>query len=609
MVARAVLAGGAMNLFSKPRRFGGLRGFAVFFLAGTLCLAPRPAGGSDPAPVATGRDDPARSEPVLVTIVVDQLAAWIADERWPLLPPDGGFARLLREGTWVRQLRYAHAGTDTAAGHAALYTGATPRVSGIFGNEWIDEKGESVSMLRDAESRILTREGLEPQTGPGLAALRVETLADRLKAEKPRARAVSFSLKDRGAAFGAGRRPDATLWWDRSRGTFVTATAFTSARPTLLPDVSGHPLAGASAPWDLLDADFVKHHAATPDAQPGEGDFAGMGVTFPHPPPSDPASAFRALPRGDEVLLELALGAIDHHLASPDAKQALLVAISLSANDYVGHVFGPDSWEAWDELRRLDAALGRFFAALDRRLGPGGWAAMLSADHGVATLPEATRAPEVVRECSAPAAADAPRRSCAPGGRIRGEDIAAKLRAAAREALGTGSWVLGFADPYVFYSKEAETLPAAQRAALDRAVVGALTGLPEVERAVPVGDLPRECAPQSEESILNLICEAYPPGSPGDVYVVCRDGVFVDPELVPGRGTSHGSPHLYDRTVPLVVRAPGRVLAGRRIADPMSFRAFTRTAATLLGIAPPEAARTGVDLTQLHAPEPTAAAR
>src|SRR5580658_6875064 len=42
---------------------------------------------------------PARSSKhVLVTIVVDQLAGWIADERWPELPKDGGFARLRREG-------------------------------------------------------------------------------------------------------------------------------------------------------------------------------------------------------------------------------------------------------------------------------------------------------------------------------------------------------------------------------------------------------------------------------------------------------------------------------------------------------------------------------
>ena len=47
---------------------------------------------------------PAR-EKIVVAIVVDQMAAWTASERWPLLPAEGGFARLRREGTWIREVR------------------------------------------------------------------------------------------------------------------------------------------------------------------------------------------------------------------------------------------------------------------------------------------------------------------------------------------------------------------------------------------------------------------------------------------------------------------------------------------------------------------------
>src|SRR5258708_23712211 len=34
---------------------------------------------------------------VLITIVVDQMAAWMAETRWPQLPASGGVARLPRE--------------------------------------------------------------------------------------------------------------------------------------------------------------------------------------------------------------------------------------------------------------------------------------------------------------------------------------------------------------------------------------------------------------------------------------------------------------------------------------------------------------------------------
>ncbi|MES1207762.1 MAG: hypothetical protein ABUS79_17650, partial [Pseudomonadota bacterium] len=96
----------------------GVRFPSLFVLALTACGCPR-VGPVTPASAA-----PEGPAPWLVTIVVDQLAAWIAAERWPELPADGGFARLRREGLTVRELRFAHAITDTAPGHSALMTGA-----------------------------------------------------------------------------------------------------------------------------------------------------------------------------------------------------------------------------------------------------------------------------------------------------------------------------------------------------------------------------------------------------------------------------------------------------------------------------------------------------
>jgi hypothetical protein len=172
------------------------------------------------------------------------------------------------------------------------------------------------------------------------------------------------------------------------------------------------------------------------------------------------------------------------------------------------------------------------------------------------------------------------------------------VEAAARVALGEGSWIRGIADPFVYYTPAARTLDASRRAELDSAVVGALLANPAIERAVPAAALPRDCPATSPatESLESLICEAFPRESAGDVYFALAPGAFIDPEIVPGKGTSHGSPHLYDRAVPLVVRAPGRVAAGVRFGEPTDFRIFARTAASLLGIDPPEHARSARDL-------------
>jgi hypothetical protein len=51
-----------------------------------------------------------------------------------------------------------------------------------------------------------------------------------------------------------------------------------------------------------------------------------------------------------------------------------------------------------------------------------------------------------------------------------------------------------------------------------------------------------------------------------------------------GTGASHGSPHLYDRTVPMLVRAPGAIDAGAVLDAPVDFAAFAALEAALLGL-------------------------
>jgi hypothetical protein len=567
--------------------------------------APRPAPRATKDAVAAGRE-----RRVVVAIVVDQLAAWVIDERLGVLPKDGGFARLAREGTRARDMRYAHAVTDTAPGHAALHTGAVPRASGIFGNETIDASGKKVSVLLDPATALVGAAGPIAGTPSSSAAiLRADTIADRLRDSRPDARIVSVSLKDRGAIFGGGRAPSASVWYDKGRGAWVTSTAFAQALPAW---ARASPIAPLPAQWTLLDPEWTRAHAATPDDQPGEGDYGGMGIVFPHPlgAAREPKLAFRATPFADEALLAMALAALDDAppLENPSPRAPTLLAVSLSANDYVGHTFGPDSWEAWDELRRLDAALARFFAALDARLGADGWAALLSADHGTVRMPEAmkdgcTRAP--------PARKDRWGHPCEPGVRILPDALAKLLQREAEKTAGDGHWVEGVVDPYVYLGAEARFdafrsewggLPrVAPRAGLVETVRTALGAVPGVQSIYHTGEFAarESCPPDSDESESALVCRSIPPNSgAGDLYVVTKPGSFFDPDVVVGKGTSHGSPWLFDRSVPLFVRAPGRVRAGAVLDEPVGFGAFARTASSLLGIDPPAAAKGARDLTE-----------
>ena len=537
--------------------------------------------------------------PVLVVIVVDQLAAWMAEERWPALPSDGGFARLRREGLYAREMRFAHAATDTAPGHGALFTGAVPHESGILANEVVPPSGgDPVSFLADPTTRIVVA-----GTGPGakasssLAALRVETLADILIATRPSARVISLSLKDRGALLAAGRHATAAIWLDPALGAFVTSTAIAPGFPAWaagLGDAAAVRAAMAQE-WTVGDRAWVAAHAETADDTNGESAYLGLGRTFPHPVGS--AKALRATPAGDALLFALADAAATEIAASG---QAGLLSVSLSAHDYIVHLFGPHSWEAWDELAKLDHGLAVFLARLDRLFGPEGYAVMLTSDHGSNALPELSRTAPGPWCSKAGGQADHWQRSCGPRRRLIADEVVQALEEELGKAVGRerGPFVAGIADPMLFLTASARSLPPAEREVLVRAATRFLRSHFGLRAVIDVRTAPATCPPLADESWRALVCRSMRSEGPGDLYMVVPPGTFFDPRLAAGSGTSHGSPYLYDRAVPLLIRAPGRVRAGQIRTRPVQFTAFARTAAALLDIRPPAPAARGEDLTR-----------
>lgn len=583
---------------SSPRRFALPTLVSLLGLAGLVVLAAS-CEPKAPEPVASGKRVPplraigaevGRTSPladagtdakpppkgkVTVGIVVDQLAAWVAEERLRELPRTGGFARLAREGMYVERMEYAHAVTDTAPGHAALYTGRSPRETGIFGNE-IFEGDKRVSILRDAASRVVTGKGPLDRPGSSPKALTSPTVSEAWLAANPTGKLLSVSWKDRGAILPAGhvRERATVVWFDMAEDTWVTSTAFADVLPAFVTaEMRAHAASSFRAkPWIPFDAAWVSAHAKVADDGPGEGDLEGLGKVFPHTATS--AKAMRATPFADELVVSLANAGIEALTADGSP---LLLELSLSGNDYVGHVFGPDSHEAWDELHRLDGLLAAFFRGLDARFGEDGWSAVLSADHGTMHTPEvlASRA----KTCKVQGWDERP---CA-GTRLLPDDLGKRLAKVEPS-------VVGICDPWVFFRPEVRA-DKAKRKAAEKKVIEALKKEPGVLAAYGATTLAERCPEARPSDILGRVCASYVPAG-GDVYVVTKPGGFFDPLVVVGAGVSHGSPYAYDRTVPLFVRAPALVQGGRTSPSPLPFTAFREALemATGLGGARPWAA-------------------
>ena len=314
---------------------------------------------------------PARPR-LVVFLTVDQLRPDYLD-RWAR-QLTGGLGRLSQRGAFFPNAYQDHAITETAPGHASTLSGRFPRSTGIVRNS---------AGVEDPQAPLVTSR--DPGASP--YRFRGSTLIDWMRSRDPRSRALSISRKDRGAILPLGRAKQSVFWYATSAGEFTTSRYYADTLPTWIRRVNARhvPQAFAGQSWTLL---LPAREYAEPDSVAQEN--AGHEFVFPHVMSSDVARAAAELPSTpwmDRLTLDAALEGLQT-LELGRGPQTDLLAISLSATDYVGHRYGPDSREQHDNILRLDRALGSFIDSLYRLRDSSTIIFALTADHGVTSFPE-----------------------------------------------------------------------------------------------------------------------------------------------------------------------------------------------------------------------------
>ena len=315
---------------------------------------------------------PARPKLVLV-ITVDQLRPDYFT-RWKT-QLTGGLGQLMNEGAFFTDGYQDHAVTETAPGHSTILSGMWPAHTGIIRNS---------EGVQDSTAPLIGT------TGPGASPRRVRgtELFDWLKAVDPTARALSVSRKDRGAILPIGQSKQQVYWYQS--GLFTTSRYYADSLPAWVLAFNARrlPFKAANTVWTLL----------LPDSSYKEDDNApwenlGRDVVFPHRLPADStqaAAAVAGVPAMDSLTLLFALEGFEALRLGRRGTDVL--AVSLSTTDAVGHAFGPDSREIHDQVLRLDRYLSWFLKRVTDRVGRDNVIVVLTADHGVTSFPERTRA-------------------------------------------------------------------------------------------------------------------------------------------------------------------------------------------------------------------------
>lgn len=278
---------------------------------------------------------------LVVGIVVDQMR-WDYLSRYYDQFGENGFKRLIKKGYSCDNCLINYLPTVTAIGHTSIYTGSTPALHGICGNDFfIDD--EAVYCCGD---KTVAPVGTDNKKRGCMSPrnLLSTTIGDQIRLHTDfKAKVVGVSYKDRAAILPAGRSSDHAYWLDYDNGQFVTSTYYRTELPE----------------WAKAYNKELKKNKELKEV----GKDVGLYPLCGH------------------ITTDMAIAALKgEQLGKGEVTDMLCV--SYSQTDVIGHKYGTRGEHTDGAYLELDKDIARLLKALDEQVGEGGYLLFLTADHG-----------------------------------------------------------------------------------------------------------------------------------------------------------------------------------------------------------------------------------
>jgi len=504
---------------------------------------------------------------LIVQITVDQLRGDLPDKFMKNMG-EGGFRYLKEEGVWYKNANYNHSNTETVVGHTTLATGANPSVHGMVSNVWYDrEKKRLVYNIEDKRYHVLSKnadiddateadasQALAGTDGRSPANIMVSTFSDELSLfTNAKSKVFGVSVKDRGAVTLAGHNGKA-FWFSKTSGEFITSSYYYEKYPKWVEKFNAQKLADryADKPWTLM-YDKSKYMFGDSDDNPWEADYAGFGRVFPHKYGSKDGKYFKHFltfsPAGDELTLDFAKAIMKNEKLGKGEVTDYL-AVSFSSTDYVGHIFGPSSLEAEDNMLRLDKTLASLFKYIDQEVGLENTLIVLSADHG------APEAPGYLATLGIEAKWIAPMKWNKKPSLKRLE-----------KKFGVGQELIeAFFPPYIYLNHKVIAQKGLDLATVQKAVAKEIMDIDGIALTVTSIEMQNNSLPNTY--LYNAALRNFNAKRSGDILILFEPHCFANG--MDGGVTvasNHGGPWRYDTFVPVIFAGSG--LKGQQIFTPI----------------------------------------
>ena len=487
----------------------------------------------------------AQEKPKLVVgIVVDQMRYDYVYRFWNQFG-DNGFKKLVNEGYFSRNTHYNYTPTYTGPGHASIFTGTTPSVHGIIGNNWYNKAdGLSVYCAGDGNSTTVCDcdNHIDVESTAGKMSphrMLTTTFSDELKLFSPQSKVFGISIKDRGAILPAGHTANGAFWMGKS-GEWISSSYY----------------------YEQLPEWLIEFQQKKPATSYFKGAWKGRGFGYPMDSllaSKGPASV-KSTPQGNTYLKDLAIELIKSEELGKDNITDVLT-LSFSSTDYIGHQFGPHAQELVDTYIKLDKDIAEILKHINSTVGQENALIFLTADHGVVSVPNELKARKI------------------PAGYFDASNLITELNNHLSKRYGNNTWVLKYSNQQFFLNRKLIEEQKLSHQEVQQLAADYLIGVEGVQYTFTAHQLHHN---EYQNSFYSLIQKGFNQKRSGDVVITLNSGWI---EWSSPTGTTHGSCFSYDTHVPLLFWGKG---IQQGVSDEyISICDIAPTVSTLLGISFP----------------------
>ncbi|MDQ1769710.1 alkaline phosphatase family protein [Labilibaculum sp. A4] len=379
------------------------------------------------------RKIPSEKPKLVVGIVVDHLRADYFF-RYSNLLGDGGFKRLMNQGTYCKNAKFSYLYSQTGPDHASIFTGTPPAFHGIISNGWYNRlSGELELAKEDSETKLVGIESEEKGISP--KKMLASTLGDEIKLFNSRSRVVGVALNCESALFSAGHAADGAYWMDDLSGKFITSSYYQDTLYNWVKEFN-----------EKKFADFYLNRVWTPfndGNAPSVSDKllgkVGLNNQFFYDLNKEKREhgykAIKKTPFGNMLVKDFAISAIiNENLGKDD--DADFLSVTFSCLDEKHRDLSPFAPEMIDNFIRLDQELEHFLSFLDEQIGLENVLVFVTADQSANYTPENLSEQNI------------------PNGYFSTYNAIALLKSYFNILYGNGEWVLGYDSQQVYLNHQ-----------------------------------------------------------------------------------------------------------------------------------------------------------